>query len=475
MKTILSIVKYLLISIYALCGIMLVVFLVPKTGWKALNVATGSMTPAVPQGSLVIIHHVNPNTLKTGDVVTYINPYNTKETITHRIVGVGHEGKIIAFTTKGDANQTADKQILGGNVVGQVVWHAPHVGKVLAWGRQPIGLILLVIIPGLFIIVDEIRRMVKKLSSNSSKEPIKDPRVKHEDDKPPVPVAVVAPAPAVAKPARRARPRMDGIVKSVALVAFLVVIVTGATRASLTSTASLTGNTISVAVPTASDHILIQRVFIGGAAGDPVCPLLNSNASIIDSNGINSIIISNHCHITINNSTTVNVTNSSSQSSSTGDASKTGNTNGGDATSGNASNSNSTSTTINVDNGGTFNSGQWIQLYNPTAATVVLTGWTLHDNSSTVNTLPTRSLRSHHSLFIRASRFGGQFGNGLDGSGDHLVLSNKLGALVDSLSWGSDTTVFNPSLPMIPVGSVAQRLSETLDSNTAADWQVMAP
>ena len=103
MKPILRIAKYSALSIYALSGIMLLVFLVPKTGWKALSVATGSMTPAVPQGSLVIIHHVDPHTLRVGDVVTYIDPYNTKETITHRVVTVTHSGSIPAFVTKGGA------------------------------------------------------------------------------------------------------------------------------------------------------------------------------------------------------------------------------------------------------------------------------------------------------------------------------------------------------------------------------------
>lgn len=471
MKTVLRIVKYGAISIYAICGIMLLVFLVPKTGWKALNVATGSMTPAIPQGSLVIIHHTNPHTLRVGDVVTYIDPYNTKETITHRIVTVTHNGSIIAFITKGDANQTPDKEILGGNVVGVVVYHAPRAGRVLAWARRPIGLILLVIIPGLLIIIDEIRLMVKTLSSSdSTRGSTGDSLVKPENDKSkgsPTPVTQTASKP-VSKP--KQRPRMDG---TVALIALILAVGTSATRASLKSTATLTGNTISTGVPN-TNHIVIARVFIGGGDGSP-CPILSSNVSIVDSNGFNQIIIKNKCHIKVTNTTNVNIVNANDQTSSSGDANNASNNGGGSASSGDASNSNSTSTTVNVDNSGHFNSGQWIELYNPTNAPVNLNKWTLHDNSAIVNTLPARVLRSHHALFIRASRFGGKFGDGLAGTGDHLILNNKLGAMVDALSWGSDTNVFNPALPMIPVGGVVERIDPAFDSDSAGDWQVLSP
>lgn len=479
MKTILRISKYVLISIYALCGIMLLVFLVPRTGWKALNVATGSMSPAIPAGSLVVIHHTDIRQLRVGQVVTYINPYNTKETITHRIVVVTKAGQIPAFITKGDANKTPDRQILGGNVVGTVVYHAPHVGRVLAWTRRPVGLILLVIIPGLLIIIDEIRRMVQALSSSDSirgskKELPVDPRVKHEDDKLGT-VAPIQPAPPAAvvrtKPVAKRGPRMDGLVKSVALIALVITIATGATRASLTSSASLTGNTISTTVA-AANHLLIERVFIGGSgSGGAVCPLVNSTASIVDANGVNTIIITTNCHVTINSNTTVTVTNSNNQSSSSGSAESSGNTNGGSATTGDSSNSNSTSTTVTIGNAGQ----QWVELFNPTSVAISVGGWTLHDDSTTASTLPTRTIAPGHALFIRASLFGGQIAGGLNGAGDHLILDDNLGALVDELSWGTDVSIMNPSVAAIPVGAAAQRINPIADTDTAADWQVVGP
>src|SRR5579871_6491312 len=158
---ILKTLKYISRGIYVLAGVLLVLFLVPQTGYKALTVQTGSMRPAIPQGSLVIDQKPDIKTLNVGDVVTYINPYNTKQTITHRIVRTETKSGLPAFVTKGDANASPDREILGGNVVGRVVFHVPYVGTGINWLRTPWGLILLIFIPGILIITDESRRMFK--------------------------------------------------------------------------------------------------------------------------------------------------------------------------------------------------------------------------------------------------------------------------------------------------------------------------
>ncbi|HUD11709.1 MAG TPA: signal peptidase I [Candidatus Saccharimonadia bacterium] len=156
-------IKIIAISIYAVCGGLLILFAIPSVGWKALEVATGSMTPAIPQGSLVIIHKVSPMTLKVGNVVTYIDPYNTKLTITHRIIKVTTKSGLPAFVTKGDANKVADREILGGNVVGKVEWHVPHLGNILSYLHKPLGLVVIIFIPALFIIFEECRRLARSL------------------------------------------------------------------------------------------------------------------------------------------------------------------------------------------------------------------------------------------------------------------------------------------------------------------------
>mgnify|MGYP003377180734 CR=1 FL=1 len=43
-------------------------------------------------------------------------------------------------------------------------------------------------------------------------------------------------------------------------------------------------------------------------------------------------------------------------------------------------------------------------------------------------------------------------------------------SIVDGLSWGSDATVLNPSVPVVPAGHSAERISAGYDTDTAADW-----
>src|SRR4051794_22572106 len=102
----------------ACCGAVLL-FNLHALGWKVLSVQTGSMRPAVPRGSLVLVHHVPYSQLKVGDVITYANASQPGATITHRITKTYKlDGKIPAYITKGDANPSQDPvTVVGGQVV----------------------------------------------------------------------------------------------------------------------------------------------------------------------------------------------------------------------------------------------------------------------------------------------------------------------------------------------------------------------
>src|SRR5262249_32662304 len=121
MRLIGKIIKYLAIGVYALCGLTLLLFLVPSTGLQAKDVLTGSMRPAISPGSLVIIHKTPLPDLKVGDIITYKTLGNQKQTITHRIVKTDTRNRVPYFTTKGDANSAPDPEIVGGRVVGKVL------------------------------------------------------------------------------------------------------------------------------------------------------------------------------------------------------------------------------------------------------------------------------------------------------------------------------------------------------------------
>ncbi len=311
-----KVIKIICASICVISGIILAVFLLPFTGLKAMSVLTGSMTPAIPQDSLVIIQRTRPSQLRSGDVITYINPRNTSQTITHRIVEVKSDKGLSAFITKGDANQVADQEILGGNVVGKVVWHYPKIGGLLNHSKGWPVIVLFVFIPAAFIIYDEIR-LLKRTLKKSSSPPAEPPQ--DQNNKPGTP--------RTRSPHSRPKPNIDGLVKRVGLTVFLILFVGGVTRAALFSQASLIGNTISI-------------INNGNGGNSGLCPQPNHNGSISDTGpgSTNSITFNDNCNITEHSTTNIGVINNNQQQSASGNGDQ----------SGEANNSNQTNTSINI-------------------------------------------------------------------------------------------------------------------------------
>ncbi len=107
-------------------GVLLVVFVVLVVpNYRIYEIRTGSMTPTIPMGSLVIDHKThNP---RIGDVISFHRP-GDGAIVTHRLIGLTSDGQLI---TKGDANPTPDLgSIPKSSVVGHVISAPKHLG---AW------------------------------------------------------------------------------------------------------------------------------------------------------------------------------------------------------------------------------------------------------------------------------------------------------------------------------------------------------
>lgn len=138
----------------------LAVFSLPFTGLKAMNIATGSMQPHMPPGTLVIVHSVPLSSIKAGDVITFANPNNAKANITHRVKEVTKiNGVTPAFITQGDANPVTDGAIVGGLVKGKVVGVLPIMGKFVMFLKTWLGIISLVYLPAIIIMLSEMWRL----------------------------------------------------------------------------------------------------------------------------------------------------------------------------------------------------------------------------------------------------------------------------------------------------------------------------
>lgn len=284
MHIIRSIAKWLSYTVYAGCAVLITLFLMPVGGWKALNVLTGSMEPALHPGDLVLIHRVPLAELKPGDIITYTNPRNPTQTITHRYVSTKEVAGVPLVTTKGDANPSNDAAFPGGRVVGRVATIIPGAGQLTNWLHNPLALAALVVIPGLIVIYAEMRT-IRRLWGKK------------------------------ATPEQPGAPPQANLL-AIPLLALLATALTATTLAA-TSKVAITGNSLSVtATPTPSPSPTPKPT--------PTCkPASSSNHVVVNNQNHQSATSGN---VNVNGNT--NVT--------------------GSITSGNASNSNSTTTTINI-------------------------------------------------------------------------------------------------------------------------------
>jgi signal peptidase len=246
MKLLGNIAKWLGIGVYAVCAVVIIAFLTPIGGWKALNVLTGSMKPTIQPGALVLIHHVPLNAIHTGDIITYQNPHDLRQTITHRVQKIGKVNGVTTLVVKGDANRRADPPFVGGLVVGRVAVIIPAAGQYIGWLHNAWGLAALVVIPGLLVIWAEImilRRKLKETAPGSKAQPA--PIVRDEPPSTPEPPAKPT-APAAVTPSSPTRPKrdMDGMRRMVvlALAALVLVVAGGAYAAASVGTVKLVHN-----------------------------------------------------------------------------------------------------------------------------------------------------------------------------------------------------------------------------------------
>lgn len=135
----------LLVLLFALvvAGAVCVVTVIPRvTGGQALTVLSGSMTPGIPVGSVVVVRPVDPETLQVGDVVTYQVEPGRPIYITHRVVDI-QRGPQTVFTFKGDANRVPDSApVVSGQVRGKVWFHVPYLGTIRDGLKKPGGMLL---------------------------------------------------------------------------------------------------------------------------------------------------------------------------------------------------------------------------------------------------------------------------------------------------------------------------------------------
>ena len=111
--------------------------------WRVLAVLTGSMSPTINAGDMVIVRDYGEQQPAVGEIVTYWQDENSRSLTTHRVVNRLDNGYL---QTKGDANQGVD----GGwtrpeRIVGKVVGRIPYAAAIQKGLQKPLVLVLLTV------------------------------------------------------------------------------------------------------------------------------------------------------------------------------------------------------------------------------------------------------------------------------------------------------------------------------------------
>lgn len=113
----------------------------PRTSrYQVLTVLSGSMTPRLPIGAVVIATPERPSQLRVGQILVYQIPVDDHHVVSHRVVQILRGGDRPIVRTKGDANNAPDPWTA--EITSPVAWRVravlPALGSLLIWLRQPL-------------------------------------------------------------------------------------------------------------------------------------------------------------------------------------------------------------------------------------------------------------------------------------------------------------------------------------------------
>ena len=147
-----------------------------QTDYPLLAVASGSMTPTLNVGDLMVVKgvvasEINAAPKPDGTIVVFHKPNNLDELIVHRVVAEVEDNETWYFQTKGDHNtiedywigpDTKDGWISEKLLVGEVVSVVPWIGNVPLFVRTTEGMTLILFTFIIVILIEYIPKILKK-------------------------------------------------------------------------------------------------------------------------------------------------------------------------------------------------------------------------------------------------------------------------------------------------------------------------
>ena len=138
----------IIIKILRVTGLIILVLMLVLVGVNALGlvlknerqlspwgtgfflIASGSMEPNIPVGSLIFVLEVPVERIRENDVITFFS-INELDIVTHRVRSVIDTGSGYVFITRGDANNTDDTPLFYERVIGRVAFSVPGMNALV--------------------------------------------------------------------------------------------------------------------------------------------------------------------------------------------------------------------------------------------------------------------------------------------------------------------------------------------------------
>lgn len=157
------------ITIVVLLPIVIFTLITSRTtvfGIQSFVVLSGSMEPTVSIGSIVYTKETKAYQVK--DIISYKTAGG--QTVTHRIVEILRKPEGVFYRVKGDANKTADNELVPAkSVLGKAEVLILLLGYLVYFTRTLPGFIALIIVPALVFIGFEIWTIKKEIGKEIEK------------------------------------------------------------------------------------------------------------------------------------------------------------------------------------------------------------------------------------------------------------------------------------------------------------------
>jgi len=172
-KRILAVAGFLLLLLIV---VPFVIYAVPQVvgAEHSYVVLSGSMEPTISPGDIVVVDQTNPTDIEEGDIITFLREDADRPT-THRVVDIVEQNGNVAFETAGDNNDAADQGLVSpSQIQGKIptvagsLFVIPYAGHVILFAGTTLGFALLVLIPIVLLLANEIYTMVGSATASET-------------------------------------------------------------------------------------------------------------------------------------------------------------------------------------------------------------------------------------------------------------------------------------------------------------------